>query len=123
MSQEAEPTFLTMTKDIQKQIAELQVQVAKFSTCSSQKPEKRKTVVNTKQKVKNTQSDGQLKQIAAMVKPKPWYCFKCGEDDHIASTCSNIPNPALVQAKKAQLREKRHAWEAQNGSPTVHQLN
>lgn len=125
MPQEAGQTFLTMTKDIQKQIAELQVQVAKLSTCSIQKPENRKTVVSTKQKqkAKNNQSDGQLKQIAAMVKPKPWYCFKCGEDGHIASTCSNIPNPALVQAKKTELREKQHAWEAKNGPLTAHQLN
>lgn len=123
--QEAEQAFLAMTKDIQKQIAEYQVQVAKLSAYSPEKPEKKKATVSTtqKQKTKHTQPDGQLQQMTAMVKPKPWYCFKCGEDGHIASTCNNIPNPTLVQAKKAELREKRHAWEAQNGSPTTPQLN
>lgn len=125
MPQEAGHIFLTMTKDIQKQIAELQAQVAKLSTCSLEKLEKKKAVVNTKQKhrAKNTQLDGQLQQMTAMVKPKPWYCFKCGEDGHIASTCNNVPNPALVQAKKSELREKQRVWEAQNGSSTTHQLN
>lgn len=103
MPQETEQDFLTMAKDIQKQIAELQVQVAKLNTCSLE--------------------NGQLQQMTAMVKPKPWYCFRCGEDGHISSTCNNIPNPALVQAKKAELREKQRAWEAQNGSSTTHQLN
>jgi len=57
------------------------------------------------------------------VKPKPWYCFKCGEDGHITSTCDNMPNPTLVQAKKAELREKQRAWETQYGSLTTPQLN
>lgn len=123
--QEAEQAFLAMTKDIQKQIAELQVQVAKLSACSPDKPGKKKATVSTtqKQKTKNTQPEGQLQQMTAMVKPKPWYCFKCGEDGHIASTCNNMPNPTLVQAKKAELREKQRAWEAQYGSPTAPRLN
>lgn len=128
MSQPPEHAFLAMTKDIQKQIAELQVQVAKLSPCSSERPVKKKDTVNSKQntkqkqKTKNTQPEGQLQQITAMMKPKPWYCFKCGEDGHIASTCENESNPALVQAKKAELREKQRAWGAQNGS-TTQQLN
>lgn len=123
--QETEVAFLAMTKDIQRQIAELQVQVAKLSAYSPEKPEKKKTTGNTKQKqkTKNTQLEGQLQQITATVKPKPWYCFKCGEDGHIASTCDNMPNPTLVQIKKAELREKQRAWEAQNGSLSTHQLN
>lgn len=123
--QEAEQAFLAMTKDIQKQIAELQVQVAKLSSCSAEKPGKKKVTVSTrqKQKTKNTQPEGQLQQITAMVKPKPWYCFKCGEDGHIASTCNNMPNPTLVQAKKAELREKQRAWEAQNSSHATPRLN
>lgn len=44
-------------------------------------------------------------------KPRPWYCFQCGEDGHIASKCDNDPNPLLVAAKKKQLREKQAKWE------------
>lgn len=125
MPKETEEAFLVMTKDIQKQIAELQVQVAKLNACNSEKPMRKKATVNTrqKQKTKNTQPEGQLQQLTVTVMPKPWYCFKCGEDGHIASTCDNVPNPSLVQAKKAKLREKQRAWEAQNGSSTTPQLN
>lgn len=58
-----------MTKDIQKQIAELQVKVAKLSACSSEKPGKTKAIERTKQKqnTKHTQLEGQLHQMTAMV--------------------------------------------------------
>ena len=64
MPQKTEDAFLAMTKDIQKQIAELQVQVAKLSVCSSEKSVKKKTTVSArqKQKTKNTQPEGQFQQ-------------------------------------------------------------
>ncbi|KAL1254358.1 hypothetical protein QQF64_016587 [Cirrhinus molitorella] len=40
-------------------------------------------------------------------KPRPWYCFKCGEDGHIAASCELEPNPALVAEKCKLLREKQ----------------
>lgn len=46
--------------------------------------------------------------------PKPWYCFKCGQDGHISASCSNDPDPTLVADKRKQLREKRRIWEMQN---------
>ncbi|XP_060754225.1 zinc finger CCHC domain-containing protein 18-like [Neoarius graeffei] len=47
-------------------------------------------------------------------KPRPWYCFQCGEDGHIVSACDNEPNPSLIAAKKKQLRERQAAWESSN---------
>lgn len=41
--------------------------------------------------------------------PKPWFCFKCGEDGHIAARCSNAPNPVLVHQKNEELKRKREA--------------
>lgn len=32
--------------------------------------------------------------------PKPWFCFKCGEDGHIAVRCSNEPNPGACPEKE-----------------------
>uniref|UniRef100_A0A8C9WUR8 CCHC-type domain-containing protein n=1 Tax=Sander lucioperca TaxID=283035 RepID=A0A8C9WUR8_SANLU len=49
-------------------------------------------------------------------KPKPWYCFTCGEDGHIASACDNEPNSVLVTTKRKQLKEKQRLWESQNPS-------
>lgn len=56
-------------------------------------------------------------------KPRPWYCFHCGEDGHIASQCEGDPNPSLVNAKKRQLREKQLQWEKSNKSPDSQDLN
>lgn len=38
---------------------------------------------------------------------KPWFCFKCGQDGHIAAKCDNPENPALVRKKNSELRAKR----------------
>lgn len=123
MPEKTEEAFLALTSDIKKQIAELQAQVAKLSACSVAKPVKKKAAEDTRQKPKFVPSEKQLQQITATTRPKPWYCFRCGEDGHIASTCSNLPNPTLVQAKKTELREKQRAWEIQNCSPTTPNLN
>lgn len=56
-------------------------------------------------------------------KPRPWYCFHCGEDGHIASSCDNEPNPSLVASKKRQLREKQASWEASNANSDESHLN
>lgn len=49
-------------------------------------------------------------------KPRPWYCFQCGEDGHIRPNCDKEPNPSLFAVKKEQLREKLQKWEAQQAS-------
>lgn len=47
-------------------------------------------------------------------KPKPWYCFNCGEDGHLSSSCTNAANPTLVEQKKKLLRKKQQAWNTKN---------
>lgn len=42
--------------------------------------------------------------------PRPWFCFKCGEDGHISSRCSKEPKPELVRKKNLQLRERREKY-------------
>lgn len=49
--------------------------------------------------------------------PKPWFCFKCGEDGHIAANCANEPNPGLVRKKNAELRERRDRFWARQRTP------
>lgn len=48
--------------------------------------------------------------------PRPWFCFKCGEDNHIAAHCSNEPNPTLVRKKNAELRERQDKFLAQQAA-------
>lgn len=47
-------------------------------------------------------------------KPRPWYCFNCGEDGHISTLCTNDPNPTLATEKRRQLEDRQRAWERQN---------
>lgn len=46
--------------------------------------------------------------------PHPGYCFKCGEDGHIALSCSNEPNPEQVDLNRKDFKQKQEAWEPQN---------
>lgn len=54
------------------------------------------------------------KRIHHTNKPRPWYCFNCGEDGHISTFCTNDPNPTLVTEKRRQLEERQRVWEQQN---------
>lgn len=49
-------------------------------------------------------------------KPRPWYCFKCGEDGHISTLCDNAANPDLVMSKRRELQQKQHMWDEKNTS-------
>lgn len=56
-------------------------------------------------------------------RPRPWYCFRCGEDAHLAVHCVSEPNPVLVEEKRRLLREKQGQWDQQNGDTGLQQLN
>lgn len=43
--------------------------------------------------------------------PKPWFCFKCGQDGHIAVKCDNEANPALVRKKNSELKVRRENYQ------------
>lgn len=110
---------------LQKQVASLQSQLTMFmsqkqtrvpsSKVPAGKPQKRvassdETELSTSNQARSTQSS----------KPKPWYCFNCGQDGHIAPSCTNSANPDLVVDKRKQLREKQRVWESQRGeSPSL----
>ena len=49
-------------------------------------------------------------------RPKPGYCYQCGEDGHIKTACDSPPNPALVALKKKQHAEKLQKWQKSNPS-------
>lgn len=59
---------------------------------------------------KSVSSDG-----LTSARPRPGYCFRCGEDGHIAVNCENEPNPSKVESKRHQLREKQAQWDLKNG--------
>lgn len=61
--------------------------------------------------------------VKASSKPRPWYCFQCGEDGHVVSACENEPNLSLVAVKKKQLRERQAMWETSNSLGNQARLN
>ncbi|XP_074531309.1 uncharacterized protein LOC141794744 [Halichoeres trimaculatus] len=122
----------TEIETLKKQLADLSAQLSSITAAESQKqkpskPSKVKSPVSSakvethlaKRKV-TTQKSSPSKPSS---KPRPWYCFQCGEDGHIVSACDNEPNPSLVAAKKKQLRERQAAWEASNAHSDKAHLN
>lgn len=69
---------------------------------------------------KNTNSQQQSKQKLkpgqASNRPKPWFCFKCGQDGHIAPNCSSKPNPSLVEEKRRQLKQKQQSYDKKSSN-------
>ncbi|XP_019216827.1 zinc finger CCHC domain-containing protein 12 [Oreochromis niloticus] len=115
---------------LKKQIADLSAQLNswKMESQNQNQPKQSKSKCQTinakveacpmKKKVSATQSLAKTNP-----KPRPWYCFYCGEDGHIASSCENEPNPSLVATKKKQLKERQSSWEASTRASDEPRLN
>lgn len=103
---------------LEKQLAKLQAQIASLK--SSLSSSSRQASATPSQKLKSkTKALTEEKSSASgesklTRKPRPGYCFKCGEEGHMASSCSNEPNPELVEIKRKELRRRQQAWEEQN---------
>lgn len=114
-------TLTTETQELKKQIAKLQSQLASFTA----KPKTHKNFsmqeAANKQDKKKTGTVGAASVTPVSKKPtgrpRPWYCFSCGEDGHVASSCTSEPNPALVTTKRKLLREKQLQWDSRNSTP------
>lgn len=111
----------TETRELKKQIVKLQSQLANLAV----RPKHPKRAPSQEVVKRPAPPDQRKSGAAASVvpvnkkptdRPRPWYCFTCGEDGHIASTCSSEPNPELVATKRRLLREKQLQWESQNSS-------
>lgn len=102
------------TQKLEKQMAKLQAQIAslKASLSSSQASAKPGKKQKAKLKVSTERSPPPSPEPQLVSrKPRPWYCFRCGEDGHIAPSCNNEANPELVEKKRRELKQKQEAWE------------
>lgn len=52
-------------------------------------------------------------------RPRPGYCFRCGEDGHLAIACDNAANPAKVEEKRRKLREQQAQWDSLRGHSSL----
>lgn len=115
-------------QDLKKQIADLQSQLTRITKKGSRKP-KPAAIPVAPHSATDTSASQRLQPHSRDVnnntsnRPKPWYCFRCGEDGHIKPHCESEPNPSLVAAKRKQLKDKQLAWDIQNGAPNPDPLN
>lgn len=114
---EKSETPSSATEDLKQQIASLQSQLASLVSQKKTKSNTKRTAEKLTDKPKpGSANTGVLKQTKGKQtsKPKAWYCFHCGEDGHIAPSCTNAANPALVMEKRKQVEEKLLTWEMQS---------
>ena len=106
------------TNKLEKQLAKLQAQMASLkaslSNGSGQSSDKSNKKSKSYTKTPTEQKSPNLAELHFTKKPRPGYCFKCGEDGHIAPSCSNEPNPEQVDMKRKEFKRKQQAWEEQN---------
>lgn len=112
---------------LKQQVADLSIQlnslVSENHKTKQPKQQKARSVTPDTHGVKPKVASQHPSTFKANGRPRPWYCFQCGEDGHVVSVCDKAPNPSLVAAKKKQLKEKQAAWEASNASRSEAHLN
>lgn len=115
------------THKLEKEVAELRKQVA--SLTQKEKCDVKETDTSCSPIRNKSEAKGDC-LIAGAVNPrpalkvstyqKPWFCFRCGQDGHIAANCENEANLALVRKKNSELRVRREKYQMkQEGSQQV----
>lgn len=120
-------------QDLKKQIADLQSQLTRITQKDSRKaksaarpvaPQTASThspaITPTSQRLQPHSRDVNNNTSN---RPRPWYCFRCGEDGHIKPQCENEPNSSLVAEKRKQLKGKQLAWDIKNDASKPDPLN
>lgn len=117
-------------KDLKRQIADLQLQLTQLTQKSSRRDTAKPNHKPTAPKLPDDNLRPQKFQPCSrnmnnspVNRPKPWYCFRCGEDGHIKPQCESEPNSTLVALKRKQLKEKQTMWDIKNGTSTEATLN
>ncbi len=113
-------------QDLKKQIADLQSQLTRITQKDSRKAKSaarpvapQTAITPTPQRLHHSRDVNNNTSN----RPRPWYCFRCGEDGHTKPQCESEPNPSLVAEKRKQLREKQLTWDIENGAAKPDHLN
>ncbi|KAE8280154.1 Paraneoplastic antigen Ma1-like protein [Larimichthys crocea] len=109
-------SYISETKSLRKQVAQLQMQLSSKNHKKDKKQEFKGTVPinNSPPPVAEAQAHHVMPQNTPTPRPQPkaWFCYKCGEDGHIARNCDKPMNKALVDQKYTELRHKQDEWKA-----------
>lgn len=106
-------TYISETEALRKQVADLQMQLR---SSKSEKKKKHEFKLTEYSNTVTPKLEMQAQQVTAKP-PKPWFCFRCGEDGHIARTCEGSINKVLVDRKYKELKAKQDEWKVKNGVP------
>lgn len=107
-------TYVTETEALRKQVAELKMQLTKKKDQRRQKHANK--IQNSAQGTPSANvAEIQAQQTAPKPRPKAWFCFKCGNDCHLARQCENPPNKLLVDQKYKELKARQNEWETKYG--------
>lgn len=107
--------------ELKQQVTELQSQMTKLRI--QKNPESKSNSSRSKQTNTQVRKDPLTADHRQPHRPKPGYCFRCGEDGHVVSICENDPNPSLVTDKRKQLKERQVLWDSQYGPSSSGTLN
>uniref|UniRef100_A0A3Q3BC09 CCHC-type domain-containing protein n=1 Tax=Kryptolebias marmoratus TaxID=37003 RepID=A0A3Q3BC09_KRYMA len=103
-----------LVTELKVQITDLQSHLARLKPANPSRKSASAPKANIKTQLKPKVPEQASTARTAKSRPKPGYCFQCGEDGHVVSACSNDPNPSLVADKRKQLKEKQLLWDKQN---------
>ena len=109
-------SYISETESLRKQVAQLQMQL---NSKKSRKEKKQRFTTaiptnNSPPPVAEAQPHQVMSHNVPPPRPQPkaWFCFKCGEDGHIARNCDKPMNKALVDQKYTELKHKQDEWKA-----------
>lgn len=115
----------TITQQLTKQLAEIQLQLATLTAAQASLKKSAFPKATSGSKLGRGPGAGKSSATPSAInlpsKPKPGYCFRCGEDGHIKPQCNNTANPTLVTLKRKEFTEKQQRWQRSN--PTTQHLN
>ncbi|XP_057685169.1 zinc finger CCHC domain-containing protein 12-like [Corythoichthys intestinalis] len=109
-------SYITETESLRSQVAQIQMQLHRQKHKQEKENESKANTASNSPSTTlvEVQAHRVRPQNALTTRPQPkaWFCFKCGEDGHIARNCDKPVNKALVDQKYAELKIKQDDWKA-----------